>query len=125
MVKETHCFWCEIPTTELSKKDVTRDHLVPLGMGGNDGKTVIACRKCNEERGAVTEIYNHRLQLIKWINLNPDRITSYKNKFRKKIQKMASLIIKWEQLHRQMNIILPFNLFEIIKLDELTPIGFG
>lgn len=117
----TGCFWCEIVIT---KANFTRDHLSPLGMGGKDNKIVAACRKCNEERGKVTELYSDRLHLIRCAQRRPERITYYKNRFRKKVRKMSSIIIKWEYLHRDKNIILPFSLMEIIKLDETMPINF-
>jgi hypothetical protein len=95
---------------------------MPLGMGGRDGKTVPACRKCNEERGKVTELYSDRIHLIKYIQRCPGRITSYKNRFRKKVKEMSHIILKWELLHRSKGIVLPFYLLEIIKLDEIMPI---
>jgi len=117
---EPTCFWCETP---LSKEDVTRDHLMPLGMGGNDNKTVSACRYCNEERGKVTELYSDRIHMIRYIQRRPERITSYKNRFRKKVKKMVHLIVKWEHLHRKKGIFLPFYLLEIVRLDEAMPVG--
>lgn len=94
---------------------------MPLGMGCKDGKTVLACRTCNEERGKVTELYSDRVHLISYIEKRPERITSYKNKFRKKVRKLAHLILKWELLHRQKGIILPYSLLEIVRLDEVMP----
>lgn len=113
------CFWCEKP---LCNKTVTKDHLIPLGMGGNDGKTVPSCQNCNGERGRVTEIYSDRIHLLGNIEKRPERITSYKNRFRKKVKKMASTIIKWEILHRQKGIILPFYLLQVICLDHMMPL---
>jgi hypothetical protein len=92
-------------------------------MGGNDNKTVPACRKCNEERGKVTELYSDRVHMIRYINRRPERITSYKNRFRRKVKKMAHVIVKWEHLHRKKGIILPFYLLEIVRLDEAMPVG--
>lgn len=119
------CFWCSIQGKKLSPQDRTRDHLIPLGMGGNDNKTVFACRTCNEERGKVTELYSSRIQLIKNIEARPERITHYKNSFRKQVKKLSSIILKWEFLHREKNIFLPFSLLEIVRLDELMPSLFN
>lgn len=119
--KDEVCFWCGILIT---KNNFSREHLSPLGMGSKDSKIVTACRKCNEERGKVTELYSDRLSLVKYSNRHPERATSYKNNFRKKVRKMGPIILKWEYLHRQKNIILPYSLMEIIKLDEIMPIGF-
>jgi hypothetical protein len=95
-------------------------------MGGDWRITVMACKQCNEERGKVTELYSNRNHLVRDIEKRPERITSYKNRFRKKIGKMASLILKWEILHREKGIFLPFDLLEIIKLDETMPsLNFG
>lgn len=119
LAKENNCYWCEQP---VIKKYRTRDHLIPLGMGGGEWQTVMACKSCNEERGRVTELYQHRYHLVRHINRCPSRITSYKNRFRKKVQKMSYLIIKWEILHRKKGIILPFDVLEIIRLDEVMPL---
>lgn len=89
--------------------------------GGRGGKVVSACRACNSERGKVTEIYNDRIHLLTYIEQNPGRITTYKNRFRQKVQKMLPLIAKWDRLHREKGVVLPFNLLEIIRLDESMP----
>lgn len=118
--QEVHlCFWCE---KKISGKEVTKDHLMPLGMGGKDGKTVPSCRHCNEERGRVTEIYSDRIHMIQNIQKRPERITSYKNRFCKKVRKMSATIIKWELLHRQKGIILPYYLLQVISLDHIMPL---
>jgi hypothetical protein len=119
---EKVCFWCE---KILKKQEVTRDHLIPLGMGGKDGKgtTVPCCRSCNAERGKVTELYSDRNHMLRYIANCPERITSYKNRFRKKVKKMQRVIIKWELLHREKGIILPFDMLEVVRLDETMPIG--
>lgn len=112
------CFWCGALV-----KHITRDHLIPLGMGGaSDGETVDACQRCNSERGRVTELYNCRLHMHQYIEKNPTRMTMYKNKFRKRVQKLLPLIAKWDCLHREKGIELPYSLFEIIRLDELMPL---
>lgn len=110
------CFWCG----KLIRKDkITKEHLVPLNMGGKNVDNIVsACRQCNEERGKVTELYSDRLHLIVNIQRNPNRSTSYKNKFRRKVRKMSNLIIKWEQLHREKCISMPFSLLEIVHMHE-------
>lgn len=119
---DSSCFWCDIAVADIPKQDRTRDHLMPIGMGcKRSGKTVLACRNCNEERGKITELYSDRLHLISYIEKRPERITSYKNKFCKKVKKLSNLILKWELLHRQKEITLPYSLLEIIRLDELMP----
>lgn len=111
------CFWCQARV-----KRITRDHLIPLGMGGaSSGKTVDACQKCNSERGKVTELYSDRHHMLKYIERNPERITTYKNRFRRKVQKMLVLIAKWDKLHREKDVVLPYNIFEVIHLDDLMP----
>jgi hypothetical protein len=91
-------------------------------MGGKDGKTVPSCRFCNEERGRVTELYSTRNQMIKYIERRSERINKYKNHFRKKVRKMVNIILKWEILHRKKGIILPVNILEVVRLDEVTPL---
>lgn len=45
------CFWC------LRRAKPTRDHVVPLAMGGKNARSnvVPACFPCNNERGRVTQ----------------------------------------------------------------------
>lgn len=111
------CFWCY---KDLKKHQATRDHVIPKSIGGS--KTVIACMDCNHERGTVTELYHYRLRLMEDIRKYPDRISDYKNNFRRRIQKMKDAIIKWDNLHREKSIFLPFSLFEIATLDETNPL---
>lgn len=117
-----HCFWCKTHASKLEKNEITRDHLMPKGMGGGNNKTVFSCRECNEERGRVTELYSARLILIENIKLRPQKINLYKNKFRKKVKKLSHLILKWEFLHREKGITLPFSILEVISLDEPAPL---
>lgn len=114
------CFWCEKP---LSDHQITKDHLIPKGMDNTSSLTVPCCKACNAERGKVTEIHNHRISLMKDIAKSPERITRYKNHFCKKIEAMTELIVKWEFLHREKGIILPFSLLEVVRLDDGIPLG--
>jgi 5-methylcytosine-specific restriction endonuclease McrA len=46
------CFYCSRP---LTRRDRTRDHLIPLSRGGWPGaaNTVPACRRCNVAKGSM------------------------------------------------------------------------
>jgi 5-methylcytosine-specific restriction endonuclease McrA len=52
LVKEygSRCWWCGV---ELSKKQLTLDHLKPKSLGGSHSleNLRLACRKCNASRG--------------------------------------------------------------------------
>lgn len=52
---EKVCYYCKKSIT--NEKELTVDHLIPLSRGGKDDKTnmVISCRKCNFEKGDLTE----------------------------------------------------------------------
>jgi len=47
---DPRCFWCRCP---LDLETATIDHRIPLHRGGldNANNRVLACRRCNEERG--------------------------------------------------------------------------
>lgn len=46
------CFWCRKP---LPLKGSTVDHIIPESVGGDNsvGNLVLACRPCNQARGAM------------------------------------------------------------------------
>ena len=51
--KKRPCHYCG---AELSYKRATLDHLTPRSKGGkNIGNLKLACRKCNQEKGAMTD----------------------------------------------------------------------
>lgn len=55
------CYWCGTPTFKgvkfspgrpQPKDTATRDHLLPLSLGGRGTRTVLACADCNSRRGS-------------------------------------------------------------------------
>lgn len=46
------CFYCG---RELSRQQMTKDHVLPRSKGGSDSKNnkVDCCRRCNEEKGCL------------------------------------------------------------------------
>lgn len=48
---DPHCYWCRRRVNTLS---ATLDHKIPLSRGGlnNENNIVLACGKCNQERGS-------------------------------------------------------------------------
>lgn len=48
--RDPHCHWCRC---DLTAETATLDHVIPLAKGGLDNANnwVLACRKCNKERG--------------------------------------------------------------------------
>lgn len=47
------CYHCE---QKFSAKDLTMDHLIPIGRGGKSTKNncVVSCKDCNSKKGAKT-----------------------------------------------------------------------
>jgi 5-methylcytosine-specific restriction endonuclease McrA len=47
------CYYCEI---EISRKDVTMDHIVPISRGGKSTRSniVLACKSCNTQKKDMT-----------------------------------------------------------------------
>lgn len=48
------CFYC---TSPLTPETLTVDHKIPSSRGGkhHDDNLVVACRKCNKEKGVLTD----------------------------------------------------------------------
>lgn len=70
--QEARCFYCGGLMTWRSKNAnrVTLEHRQPLGRGGNDERSnwAAACKRCNEEKGSLTEA-EYRLLLGKRRNV--------------------------------------------------------
>lgn len=48
------CFWCNL---FLTRQAATLDHVVSVRRGGMDeGNTVLACRRCNDERALIQNL---------------------------------------------------------------------
>lgn len=66
--KLDRCFWCEMI---LLPSEKTRDHLHPIGQGGDVyGECVTSCEPCNLSRGRLTGYMKEitiTLALLKWI----------------------------------------------------------
>lgn len=62
------CFWCY---KKLTKKEATKDHLIPRSMGGKKNIFNIrtACYSCNQERGKALSEFTR-----KWILLEKERM---------------------------------------------------
>ncbi len=55
IAREPPCYYCEV---QLSKSQVTMDHIVPLGQGGlsTPGNIVPACKACNTLKRDMTAV---------------------------------------------------------------------
>ena len=97
-------------------EELSNDHLIPMGTGGSvDGKTVLSCIPCNQERGTLTHyqaMYTN-LEMIKngdidnyvfrkIIERNPGCLIKIFNKkarnFNKGLNKMNELRNKWREI---------------------------
>lgn len=89
--RHTFCHWCY---KLLTRNTATIDHLLPLNEGGEDNieNMVLACDKCNHERGTVTE-FLHKLKF----ELTIDRSTF--DKTFKRYRVLCSTLDKWHLLH--------------------------
>lgn len=49
------CYYCRTP---LNQKNLTFDHRIPKILGGPDSiwNLVPACKRCNEEKGSLTDV---------------------------------------------------------------------
>lgn len=55
-IKCGKCIWCE---KIIGQSQITLDHKIPRYYGGENNKfnLLIACRTCNQARGAITALY--------------------------------------------------------------------
>lgn len=85
------CFWCHV-----TNKPLTRDHVVPLGFGGDDSAANIvrACEACNQERGRIVHAA-----------LNVFRSASHPDKSKRKalnaLLALRPLMEKWGRIERE------------------------
>lgn len=65
-IYDNKCFYCEKVLTDLT---ATRDHIVPVSMGGKDklSNMVLSCTKCNSLKSDNTEGYEETLEIAKWV----------------------------------------------------------
>lgn len=69
------CFWCG---AFFGKNQLTKDHVIPKGVGGSNkkGNIVKACESCNNDRGKVVSIYlglkelSNRKDISRWNTIN-------------------------------------------------------
>lgn len=85
------CFWCRC---DVNRCTATIDHLIPLSNDGPDEpcNLVLACSKCNHERGQVTEFID-RVQF----ECSIDTITF--KRVMKRYVELLPLFKKWERHH--------------------------
>lgn len=107
------CFWCNVV---LLPEEKSRDHIHPIGQGGDKyGEVVVSCKPCNTERGDITSYYcdlNKCKEMIKWIEGGrvgdcPHYYRKYVelkwflntlNTLKKKKDKMLEIQAKWREL---------------------------
>lgn len=53
LIQKTACYYCQ---KEISRQEVTLDHIVPISRGGRStqGNCVPACTDCNEKKRSLT-----------------------------------------------------------------------
>lgn len=102
--KTVPCVWCN---QELTEEEATLEHLVPASWGGKrtDDNIRIACKKCNNERGQVTAMYDTARSAAKMTRKYPERIRYWNVYFRRLFQ-IKTLIDKWDRLHQDIGLEL-------------------
>ena len=55
LIQKTKCYYCLM---EISRSQVTMDHVVPISRGGRStaGNLVPACKGCNENKRSLTAV---------------------------------------------------------------------
>ena len=55
LIQNTQCYYCQ---KDISKQDVTMDHVVPISRGGKSsrGNLVPCCKDCNLQKRSLTPI---------------------------------------------------------------------
>ena len=55
LIQKTNCYYCE---KEISRQEVTMDHIVPISRGGksNRGNLVPCCKSCNLNKRSLTAV---------------------------------------------------------------------
>lgn len=51
LLKTSYCFWCG---QYLLANEITKDHVIPSYLVGNDTRLVDCCNTCNQERGKLS-----------------------------------------------------------------------
>jgi len=96
--KQKHpCFWCD---KLLSKHQLTKDHVVPLGLGGSDKQenVVKACNLCNNERGRIVGYFYFLREFRKNKDHNKfNNMEQYCNK----LPQMLELQKKWVDIEKE------------------------
>ena len=55
LIQKTNCYYCQ---KDISKQDVTMDHVVPISRGGKStrGNLVPCCKDCNLQKRSLTAV---------------------------------------------------------------------
>ncbi len=99
------CFWCDC---ELTKKNVTFDHIVPLSSGVKNlhGNKVLSCYKCNQERGCVTSFVSNTKMGCQMTQTFLNRVDN--------------MVTKWEKIEQEkLGYTVTKNIYESSKV---TPV---
>jgi HNH endonuclease len=92
IAKHTFCHWCY---KLLSKNTATIDHIIPLKEGGPDqiGNVCLACDRCNNQRGQVTEF----IRRLRDVSIDAP---SFKKLYKRYLE-LQELLKKWNPIHEK------------------------
>jgi 5-methylcytosine-specific restriction endonuclease McrA len=95
------CFWCG---DRLWIEELTVEHLVPRALGGSDQveNIVLACQKCNQEKGRAAERL-YKDAAAQWLHqFPPQERSGKKDEWEKQIKPrvLQELKEQWKILHQ-------------------------